>query len=264
MRETRRFKTKGFAVSFGDIMLPLVGIVAVGLLLVAGKFFFFSGLNAEKTSLPVISGEGPSHPKNVNPDLELSVLSFVSKEEEVSRPLLPLTPDQPESAEGERPQEVVLPRQTPAYVSLDALAVPMKGENTLSESASRETQSPAPAASQKPKPPAKKIAPVKAAVPVPKKPAPAPAPAKPAHPPSKQAQNSWRVQVGAYTSKPVAEEAAKKLEEAGYKTTIASGPKFHRLLVLAGTSKSEAHSIVGRVEKLGFPGAFPLAPGREE
>lgn len=52
-RETRRYKQRGISISFGDIMLPLVGIVAVGLLVVAGKLFFLNGVRSERSSTSV-------------------------------------------------------------------------------------------------------------------------------------------------------------------------------------------------------------------
>ena len=53
-RESRRLKEKRSIIPFGDIMLPVIGLVAVGLLIVGVKLFFLSG---PKTSLysPVVS-----------------------------------------------------------------------------------------------------------------------------------------------------------------------------------------------------------------
>ena len=42
------------SISFGDIMLPFVGIVAIGLLVVAGKLFFLNGIRPERSSPSVV------------------------------------------------------------------------------------------------------------------------------------------------------------------------------------------------------------------
>jgi cell division protein FtsN len=42
-RESRRLKEKRSMIPFGDIMLPVIGLVAVGLLIVGVKLFFLSG-----------------------------------------------------------------------------------------------------------------------------------------------------------------------------------------------------------------------------
>ena len=43
MRENRRLEEKRTMIPFGDIMLPVIGLVAVGLLIVGVKLFFLSG-----------------------------------------------------------------------------------------------------------------------------------------------------------------------------------------------------------------------------
>lgn len=43
IRESRRHKERRSVIPFGDIMLPVIGLVAVGLLIVGVKLFFLSG-----------------------------------------------------------------------------------------------------------------------------------------------------------------------------------------------------------------------------
>jgi cell division septation protein DedD len=53
-REGRRHKERRSVIPFGDIMLPVIGLVAVGLLIVGVKLFFLSGdRNKPYTPLPV-------------------------------------------------------------------------------------------------------------------------------------------------------------------------------------------------------------------
>jgi len=42
-RENRRQRDKKPMLPFGDLMLPIIGLIAVGLLIVGIKFFFLSG-----------------------------------------------------------------------------------------------------------------------------------------------------------------------------------------------------------------------------
>jgi cell division protein FtsN len=53
-RENRRLKEKRSMIPFGDIMLPVIGLVAVGLLIVGVKLFFLSG--------PKTPGDSPMSP----------------------------------------------------------------------------------------------------------------------------------------------------------------------------------------------------------
>jgi hypothetical protein len=63
-RESRRLKEKRSIIPFGDIMLPVIGLVAVGLLIVGVKLFFLSGPKAPSYSpvsqqLPAARQEAP-------------------------------------------------------------------------------------------------------------------------------------------------------------------------------------------------------------
>lgn len=69
IRESRRHKERRSVIPFGDIMLPVIGLVAVGLLIVGVKLFFLSGekykpymplpIHQEESSTPTPSVENP-------------------------------------------------------------------------------------------------------------------------------------------------------------------------------------------------------------
>ena len=61
-RESRRYKRRGVSISFGDIMLPFVGIVAIGLLVVAGKLFFVSGVRVDRNAVLLARNRQPVEP----------------------------------------------------------------------------------------------------------------------------------------------------------------------------------------------------------
>ncbi|MDG3548626.1 hypothetical protein P8R50_12250, partial [Methanobacterium formicicum] len=55
-RENRRQRDKKPMLPFGDLMLPIIGLIAVGLLIVGIKFFFLSG-PVREAHKPVIAQE---------------------------------------------------------------------------------------------------------------------------------------------------------------------------------------------------------------
>lgn len=82
--------------------------------------------------------------------------------------------------------------------------------------------------------------------------------------PPKQAPNPksppWRVQVGAFSTKESASEVSRKLSQSGYKVSILSGVRFHRVVVQAGSSRQDALTLASRLHKEGFPDAFSIPP----
>ena len=74
----------------------------------------------------------------------------------------------------------------------------------------------------------------------------------------------WRVQVGAYTTKAGAEEAAKKIRRAGYKAVIYSNPasKHTKVWVEGGPTKFYADRRVEAMKKLGFKSSFAFPPAK--
>ncbi len=63
-RRTRRYKMRRPLFAFGQLMLPLVGIVALGLLIVGVKLFFLPGKSSETSIISseqqVVSGKRPT------------------------------------------------------------------------------------------------------------------------------------------------------------------------------------------------------------
>ena len=318
-RESRRYKRRGVSISFGDIMLPFVGVVAIGLLVVAGKLFFLNGIRPERSSPPVVRefsmhdpepahAEPPSHEWGITPS-----------------PAPDAVPDRtgtfvpsasvPSTASSDRAFDGKLPDPHRPTISIDLFAVPygtetpnalkkgespsVSGEETpKKETPKKETpkkETPKKEAPKKEAP--KKEAPKKDVVKEPsnkkevskkevsKKEAPregsggpqnvvrrvevvvSPVP-KPAKPPSpvvpkpapKPGNSSWHVQVGAFSSKESAVEVSRKLSQSGYKVSVSSGVRFHRVVVQAGSSRQEALTLASRLQKEGFPDAFSIPP----
>lgn len=206
----RDIRKRRFIPSFGDIILPVVGGLAVVLLFIAGKLFFVNGL---------VSGAGT--PRREAPPIQ----------EEVPEPQ-PLPPEEEPAAPGpySLPGE---PEPGGADPELQVTATPLDEGMPTSEGPAPSTGTSQQRAPAKPQPAAQK------------KSDPAPV---------------WRVQVGAYNTKAGANEIVSKLAKSGYKATVFSGPKFHKVWVQAGSSKQAAEAVAARLKKAGFPGSYVVPP----
>ena len=256
LRETRRFKTRGFVFSFGDIMLPVVGIVAVGLLGIAGRLFFLSGIQSDKQPLPVVapplSQERPAQAGTVTPeDIVVSI-----------EPMPPFSTERPVAP----PESTAASRAVPS--ALDVLAVPVTQSGRsdsdkpkqAESTSSRKTEPPkavnvvtVPAAASKPKP---------AAVQPPQRQS-RQATAPPKQDPPKQQKTqalSWSVQVGAFSTRGAAESVLQQLNKSGYSASIISGKTLSRVLVKAGATREDALTLATKLSRSGFQGAFIVPP----
>lgn len=289
-RETRRYKQKGISISFGDIMLPFVGIVAIGLLVVGGKLFFLSGVRPERSPVPPARERSRVEPESSRLEDRLSGdRSLVAG----------LLPEGAGAAPGDASAfavssdaavpEGTLPIPRRASLAMDVLAIPygVVSESPAAAKAASDKKegSGKPAGAPKPRgkrveivvtpakkpaaPPAQtprnsKVSPAPQAA---RKPASNPAPTKPkapaAAPPKSTPQTKsalWWVQVGAFSTKDSAAEVSRKLSQSGYKASIVSGARFYRVWVQGGTTRQDAAAAVSRLGKEGFPDAFVIPP----
>lgn len=233
-RFRRGFKKRGILPSFGDLVLPIVSIAAVGLLVLAGRQFFINGL---QTSPEITSTRAYAD----------------------SPALL---------AEREREQEEAEENAVaPAVKDVPPITAPAKGIEVAAE-----TIPPVKPVQTAPKPqatvPAKTtLAVAQNSTPAPKaNPAPKAEPEKPKTAPKVEqlpANKQWRVQVGAYPSKAAADDAAKKIRRAGYKAVVYKNPDSKHVKVWveeAGPTKFYADRIADQMKKLGFKTSFAFPP----
>ena len=214
----REIRKKGFILSFGDIILPFVGIVAIGLLIVAGKVFFMNGL---RPSVSIVPENVPESPIPQIPPV------FVPTAEAKGEVMPPDVPGQQKTRPTEDPH-VVAPAQEGKQLPLEITATPVV--ETPAVPATPEEENLTPKSSVAVKPTSKAQGPV------------------------------WRVQVGAYGSKAGANEVIAKLAKAGYKATVYSGTKYHKVWVQAGNTKQSAEAVASRLKKAGFPGSYVVPP----
>lgn len=268
----REVKKKGFIISFGDIILPVVGIIAIGLLVIAGKLFFSKGVNEPGGTMRQLPEIGSR---------QADAAPLSSQEDAV-----PMSETEPGAYESS-PESA----QNPSAHSqqLDLLAIPYGGDTVRTSSPLAEnnnvTVTSTPVASQtkavpqtKPKQPQSQpaqqqssgvkskgrtvsVKPQQSAAKAAAKPsqsAQKPAVAKTA--PAAKAAPQWRVQVGAYGSRDAANEIVSKLSKSGYTSTIFASGRFFKVWVQAGATKQAADSVMSRLKRGGFPDSYLVPP----
>jgi len=266
-------KTKGFAISFGDIMLPLIGVIAIGLVVVAGKLFLFTP-NMAHPSVPIVvesprPQERQAQGRNVERDAPASQLPA---------PAAQLVVASPPSAFDAPPVPERLPSQ-----GLDVLAVPYGGLGASRLEAKKPATQAVPPSSpftttRQPKPqPALNAAAVRRTSSVANstnsQPASSSANSTNSRPVSSSASTAastaqksnpgsakWTIQVGAFSTLAAAKTFSEQVSKAGYKSTVVPSSAWHRVIVEAGTTRDEAQKLVEQINRSGFPEAFVVSP----
>ena len=217
-RESRRLKEKRSMIPFGDIMLPVIGLVAVGLLIVGVKLFFLSG------------------PKNPG--------------------YSPISPTVPAASRQETPQPAPVsskpaaPSRPPVPDNHAVLAAPVGASQPVTVVSSPSGTKSSPVASSPAAQPGQKTP-----APSPSKPA-ARQPAPPSPPPS-AANSRWGVQIGSFTARDGAETVRQQAARAGFSSVITSalvnGKTYFRVTVPAGNDRQQANNLAEKLTKAGFP-----------
>ena len=227
-------KRSGVLPSFGDMILPVVGVFAVVLLVIFGRQFFLNGLKSSPgiastrayAEAPAILAELE---KKIEPEQEVKIPDPVSED------LIAKSEDKEEDLFA---LAVAVQTQTPA-----------KTQPPVSEP--KKTAAPAQTAKK-----ATSKSTSNAAV---KK-----APAQSAKSTGTVSDKQWRVQVGAYTSRAGAKDAADKIKKAGYNAMVYSNPasKHFKVWVAGGKDKKAADNVVKAMQKLGYKGSFSFPPAK--
>ena len=238
----RGIKKRGMLPSFGDMVLPIVSIAAVALLVIAGRQFFLNGLKsspgisstrayAEAPALMVERGEIKSaDAETVLPLANIPVSAEISSEPK-------LTETKPEPQSDFLAIAVAIPQsQSTKTTTSVATTSSQQAKATTAKSTSNATVKKTSSATT--------TTTTKTS--------------------SLPANKQWRVQIGAYTSKSGAEEAAKKINKAGYKATVYQNPasKHFKVWVQGGANKSSAEKVVNAMKKLGYKGSFSFPPAK--
>ncbi len=235
---------RGILPSFGDIVLPIVSVAALGLLILAGRQFFLNGM---KTS-PGMS----------------------STRAYAEAPALIAEREQKEQREQERREAA---EAQAAAVTAVQEAVAVSAEIASKPEAKDDTSFAAVAEILAQPQTVQKVTVTSAPAPAPKKTASASTatskkttatPAKASASTTLPANKQWRVQVGAYGTKENAQKEANKIKKAGYKATVYSNPasKHFKVWVQGGANKASAEKVVNAMKKLGYKGPISFPPAK--
>jgi len=259
-------------ISFGDFMLPLVGLVAIGLLLIAGKIFFFSDFQPDSPPIPKTVAP-PVIPKTPRADAGEGV--SVSKPPSEVQPVT--KPQPPSRGTGGNLVLDLAQNNTQNNVTQDKPGVAPNNSNrngTPQSNAGREeiivVQTPPPPPREQPQasqpqarpaqtPPRPALQPRPSQRPV----SPKPVESKPAQPEKPAAQPdkpNWMVQVGAFSTPSAAETVLERVTKTGHTAAVFSGKTLHRVLVQAGPTKQDALNLATKLGHGEFPGAFVVPP----
>ena len=219
----RGLKKRGALPSFGDMILPIVGLFAVVLLVIFGRQFFINGLNY---SPGIASTRAYAEAPAILAELERSRIEAEPVAEKIPDPVSQDTAkDHGEDlfALAVAVQEKPLPpvQQTPVAKKL---TTPAKSTASAANKTPAKTQTGSSSVSDK----------------------------------------QWRVQVGAYTTKAGAQDAANKIKKAGYSAIVYSNPasKHFKVWVAGGADKKAADNVVKAMQKLGYKGSFSFPPAK--
>ena len=241
----RNIKRRGVVPSFGDMILPVVGFAAVILLVLAGRQFFLNGL---KTSPGISSTRAYA---------EAPALIAERENKSESDVLLPSVSEITENVQSsDNETDELLSNSNVTENEFLAIAVA--------------TQAPAPQVNS-----TMKLQPVKSQTPAKAKTSTANSSnsSKSSASTAKSSSSSssmssmmqqWRVQIGAYTSKAGAQEAANKIKKSGYKAIVYQNPasKHFKVWVEGGATKKSAERVVTAMQKIGYKGSFAFPPAK--
>lgn len=231
----RGLKKRGALPSFGDMILPIVGIFAVVLLVIFGRQFFINGMNS---SPGIASTRAYAEAPAILAELERSRL----EPEPVAEKTASVPEDLAEAAKNEDDEEEDLFALSVATQTQKPLPpVGQKKVNSTSNAPAKKTQ---PQAQTRKTQPANSNSKKTGA--------------------SSVSDKQWRVQVGAYTTRAGAQEAANKIKKSGYNATVYSNPasKHFKVWVQGGADKKAADNVVKAMQKLGFNGSFSFPPAK--
>ncbi|MCF7934813.1 MAG: SPOR domain-containing protein [Synergistales bacterium] len=203
--------------AFGQLMLPIVGIVAIGLLIVGVKLFF----------LPTSSDGGPDHSPGTQQQTtagsgqDVTATPAVTMEEESQGPSQSGGDDAGAPANGQTEHDtdggddIVA---VPVGDEPDAGAGGGTGGSTGDQGAADATQEDQGSTPQ---------------------------------------NGTWGVQIGAFKTNEQAKNVAREARSEGFSTRIMSavvnGTQYYRVRVVAGDSREESRQIETRLQELGYP-----------
>ena len=241
--KSHSYKKRKSMFSFGDVILPVVGILAVIMLLFAAKVFFFDSLpSSGNLYVPKVQPEEDiiqaANAQEQKQEQESEAEAGAEAEAKAGR----------ESAENSEPENFIFENSNNT-ANIEVTAEPINNNNkaaSQADSKAAAVNNILRAQNNNKSAENKAVNNNNAGVQNNKQ--------------VNNAQVKWRVQVGAYGSKKAAEEIIAKLAKAGYRATHFAVSKYHKVWVQAGDTKQEAERAAERLKKLGYKGSYVIAP----
>jgi len=228
-RKSRRHRDTNPMFPFGDIMLPVIGLVALGLLIVGVKMFFLP--EESRKSYEPVPEPSQTIEKQVQP-----VAPVTEKTETGSKGTKDQIKD-PDSVIKKAPEPVV--QVKPVAQNNDRTETQRTGEDQ-NGNAGKEAVIAKPVKEEgsvsSPKVTDDNVG-------------------DPQSKPSPTA--TWGVQIGSFGSRSSADSVAGKASSSGYQVKITeamvNGKKFHRVTVMAGDTRDSALKLEKKLQKEGYP-----------
>ncbi|MDY6400030.1 MAG: SPOR domain-containing protein [Synergistales bacterium] len=233
----RGIKKRGVLPSFGDIILPVVGFSAVILLVIFGRQFFLNGL---KSSPGISSTRAYAEAPAIIAELERK-----AEPEAVVKIPEPVSDEVSQAKPEDNPEEDLFALAVAVQNPKRETAVSVQPKAKISPTASKKTATAKSSSNATVKKSAAKTQTRSSGS-------------------GSVSSKQWRVQVGAYTSKAGAQEAANKIKKAGYSAIVYSNPasKHFKVWVQGGASKKAADNVVKAMQRLGYKGSFSFPPAK--
>ncbi|MBN1333794.1 MAG: SPOR domain-containing protein [Synergistales bacterium] len=234
-RKNRRHRDSNPMFPFGDIMLPVIGLVALGLLIVGVKMFFLPEETRkayepvpeptpaiEKKVEPVKPQTGKTAPvaDNVKNTKTTTEKTSTGTEQALTKATI-VSPGGTESTieEGRKPSDISVTGKE--LEKQNMIAKPVKEDKPIPAQISQDN---------------------KASV---------------QQPVTKAGEASWGVQIGSFTNRGSADSLATKVSSAGYTVRITeavvSGKRYHRVTAIAGDTRNSALVLEEKLKKEGYP-----------
>ncbi len=246
------FKERPAMFAFGQLILPILALVAIGILFLGIKLFFLT----------------PGAPQTAQAPTVLEALPAVSAEP-LPQPVanVPTQPQMPPAASSVKKQPATGAKPQPGTkVTFAEPFDPTKQapSGARTGTAAKTKTPPATTAKLPPQQPAKTTPPktssAGASATSPGVPKTVKTPQTPAATPpavAAPAKGTWEVQIGSFAQKSGAETVAAKARQEGYSSRVAEGlvgdKRWYRVRVVAGNDRAKAAALASELEAKGYP-----------
>lgn len=245
LRESKRHRDKRPFMPFGDMMLPVIGFVAVGLLVAGIKLFFLSGPKPRAYEAVAVA-------EQKNSVAQAPTKSLQNEKSEKGMP--DSSPNSLLSATPAEKKNLILAVPAVDKIRSESGST-VNEEDNKKESVSRKKDTKT--SSSKKIPPTKPLTETKKRT-TESKVTPQNSQNTTSSIPGKEtSSSSWGIQVGSFTEKNVADSVMDKLKKKGYNVTITTAvvheKKYYRVIVIDGKDRNKAEGRAQILTREGYP-----------